>query len=137
TVNSFNGNPRIALDPNSPNRLWVVDHFGGGTCGTLCLQVSTDGGTNAAAATFPNDSTVTGNLFGVSSQGGSEVAAGSGGEIFTSIDGTNFYKQPADGVLATENWRAEDAFDAQHAAVGGENGAWRSPPRPTRSRTSS
>src|SRR6185312_12148017 len=97
TVNSFNGNPRIALDPNSPNRLWVVDHFGGGTCGTLCLQVSTDGGTNAAAATFPNDSTVTGNLFGVSSQGGSEVAAGSGGEIFTSIDGTNFYKQPADG----------------------------------------
>ncbi|HXD66143.1 MAG TPA: hypothetical protein VNV17_16095 [Solirubrobacteraceae bacterium] len=123
TVNSFTGNPRIAQDPGSTNRIWVADHESGGSCGTLCLQVSTDGGTTAAAATFPNDSTVTGNLFDISSQGGVEVTAGSGGEIFTSPDGTNFYNQPADGALATENWRAEAAFDGAHAAVGGENGA--------------
>ena len=123
TVNSFTGNPRIAQDANNPNRLWVVDHESGGDCGPLCLQVSTNGGTVAAAATFPNDDNVIGNLYDVSSQGGVEVTAGSGGEIFTSVDGTNFYKQPADGALATENWRAEAAFDAQHAAVGGENGA--------------
>jgi hypothetical protein len=123
TVNSFTGNPRIAQDANSPNRLWVVDHESGGNCGTLCLQVSADGGTTAAAARFPNDANVVGNLFDVSSQGGVEVTAGSGGEIFTSNDGTNFYNQPADGALATENWRAEAAYDAQHAAVGGENGA--------------
>lgn len=123
TVNSFTGNPRIAQDPNSPNRLWVADHESGGSCGTLCLQVSTDGGTTSAAAAFPNDSNVIGNLFDVSSQGGVEVTAGSGGEIFTSPDGTNFYNQPADGALATENWRAEAAFDAAHAAIGGENGA--------------
>jgi len=51
------------------------------------------------------------------------AAAGSGGEIFNSVDGSNFYLQPAGGALATENWRAEDAFDASHAAVGGESGA--------------
>ena len=123
TVNSFTGNPRIAQDSNNPNRLWVVDHESGGNCGTLCLQVSTNGGTIAAAATFPNDDHVIGNLYDVSSQGGVEVTAGLGGEIFTSVDGTNFYDQPADGALATQNWRAEAAFDAQHAAVGGENGA--------------
>ena len=123
TVNSFTGNPRIAQDSNNPNRLWVVDHESGGNCGTLCLQVSTNGGTIAAAATFPNDDHVIGNLYDVSSQGGVEVTAGLGGEIFTSVDGTNFYDQPADGALATQNWRAEAAFDAQHAAVGGDNGA--------------
>jgi len=124
TVNTFDGNPRIARDASNPNRLWVVDHQSGGSgCGTLCLIVSTDGGNTSNSATFPNDTQVNGGLYGVSSQGGVEVAAGSSGEIFTSVDGTNFYKQPADGALATENWRAEAAFDAQHAAVGGENGA--------------
>jgi hypothetical protein len=124
TVNAFDGNPRIARDANNPNRLWVVDHQASGSgCGTLCLEVSTDGGNNSTSATFPNDTHVNGGLYGVSSQGGVEVAAGSGGEIFTSIDGTNFYNQPADGTLATENWRAEGAFDAAHAAVGGVGGA--------------
>ena len=124
TVNSFTGNPRIAQDPVSPNRIWVADHeTGGAGCGTLCLVRSTDGGSTSSAATFPNDAHVIGGLYDISSQGGVEVTAGSGGEIFTSIDGANFYDQPAEGTLATENWRAEAAFDAQHAAVGGENGA--------------
>jgi hypothetical protein len=124
TVNSFDGNPRLAQDASNPNRLWVADHQAGGAgCGALCLEVSTDGGNNSTSATFPNDSNVTGGLYDISSQGGVEVTAGSGGEIFTSIDGTNFYNQPAGGALATENWRAEAAFDSAHAAVGGENGA--------------
>jgi hypothetical protein len=124
TVNNFSGNPRLAQDAGNPNRLWVVDHeAGGGGCGELCLMVSTDGGTNSTHGTFANDTSPTAGLYDISSQGGVEVTAGTGGEIFTSIDGTNFYKQPADGALATENWRAEAAFDAAHAAVGGENGA--------------
>jgi len=124
TVNSFDGNPRIAQDPASPNRIWVVDHEPGGAgCGTLCLVLSTDGGHSSAAARFANDPNVVGGLYDISSQGGVEVTAGSGGEIFTSVDGTNFYNQPAGGTLAAENWRAEAAFDAEHAAVGGEGGA--------------
>jgi hypothetical protein len=123
-VNNFQGNPRLAQDAANPNRIWAVDHSaGGGGCGELCLQFSTDGGVTDAHATFPKDSNPSVGLYDVSSQGGTEVAVGSGGEIFNSIDGMNFYAQPADGALATENWRAEDAFDAQHAAAGGDGGA--------------
>lgn len=123
-VNNFQGSPRLAQDAANPNRLWAVDHSpGGGGCGELCLQFSTDGGITDSHATFPNDSTPSVGLYDVSSQGGTEVAVGSGGEIFNSIDGKNFYLQPAGGSLGTENWRAEDAFDATHAAVGGEGGA--------------
>jgi hypothetical protein len=124
TVNNYNGNPRIAQDAGNPNRVWIADHEAGGSgCGELCLMVSTDGGTNSTHATFANDTNPTVGLYDISSQGGVEVTAGSGGEIFTSVDGTNFYNQPADGALATENWRSEAAYDASHAAVGGENGA--------------
>jgi hypothetical protein len=123
-VNNFQGNPRLAMDTGNPNRLWAADHNSGGAgCGELCLQVTTDGGVTAAHVTFPNDTNPTVGLYDVSSQGGVEVTAGSGGEIFNSVDGVNFYLNPAGGALATENWRAEDAFDAAHAAVGGENGA--------------
>jgi hypothetical protein len=123
-VNNFQGNPRLAQDPGNPNRVWAVDHAsGGGGCGELCLQFSTDGGVTDTHATFPNDSSPSVGLYDISSQGGTEVAAGSGGEIFNSIDGSNFYLQPADGALATENWRAEDAYDAAHAAAGGVGGA--------------
>jgi hypothetical protein len=128
SVNNYNGNPRIAQDAANPNRLWVVDHGAGGAgCGGLCYEVSTDGGTTWSAVQFPQYSAggahPTVGLYDVSSQGGAEVAAGSGGEIFTSVDGANVYNQPADGSLASENWRAEDAYDPQHAAVGGESGA--------------
>ena len=125
TVNEFQGDPRVAQDPANPNRVFVVDHSPGGSgCNSgLCLEVSDDGGNTTAAAQFANDSNPTVGLYGVSAQSGTVVAAGTGGEIFTSIDGANFYNQPADGVLATENWRAEAAFDAAHAAVGGVGGA--------------
>ncbi|HEY1568612.1 MAG TPA: hypothetical protein VGF68_16410 [Solirubrobacteraceae bacterium] len=125
TVNEFEGDPRLAQDPANPNRVFVVDHSPGGSgCNSgLCLEVSDDGGNTTAPAKFANDTTPTVGLYGVSAQSGAVVAAGTGGEIFTSIDGANFYNQPADGVLAIENWRAEAAFDAAHAAVGGVGGA--------------
>jgi hypothetical protein len=127
-INEYTGNPRIAQDPVNPNRIWAVDHSSGGAgCGDLCFAVSTDGGQTHSPVKYPqyaNTSTSpTIGLYDVSSQGGTEVAAGTAGEIFNSVDGVNFYNQPAGGALATENWRAEDAYDAAHAAVGGENGA--------------
>jgi hypothetical protein len=123
-VNNFQGNPRLAQDASNPNRLWAVDHDpSGGGCGDLCLQFSNDGGVTHSRTTFPNDSSPSVGLYDISSRGGTEVAAGTGGEIFNSTDGTDFYLQPAGGALAAENWRAEDAYDAQHAAVGGEGGA--------------
>jgi hypothetical protein len=127
-INNYTGDPRLAQDPANPNRIWAVDHQPGGAgCGSVCFALSTDGGVTFGHPTYPQyastSTTPTLGLYDVSSQGGTEVAAGSAGEIFTSIDGTNFYNQPAAGALATEDWRAEDAFDAAHAAVGGVNGA--------------
>ena len=124
TVNNFQGSPRVAQDPRNPNNVFVVDHQpGGGGCGTLCLIVSNDGGSTSGAAKFPNDATPVVGLYGISSQGGVEVAAGTGGEIFNSVNGTDFFLNPAPGTLRTANWRAEDAYDSAHAAVGGEGGA--------------
>lgn len=124
TTNSFEGDPKIARDPSDPSRVFVVDHDAGGAgCGTLCLEVSSNGGAQIGTAKFLNDTHPVGALFGITSVGGVEVAAGGGGEILTSDDGTNFYNQLAGGVLATENWRAVGAYDAAHAAVGGDNGA--------------
>ncbi|HEX3979318.1 MAG TPA: hypothetical protein VHW96_23810 [Solirubrobacteraceae bacterium] len=124
TVNNFQGSPHIAQAPGNPNQVWVVDHApGGGGCGTLCLVVSTDGGTTSGPAKFPSDATPVVGLYGISSEGGTEVAAGTGGEIFNSVNGTDFFLNPAPGTLRTANWRAEGAYDAAHAAVGGEGGA--------------
>ncbi|HWF50385.1 MAG TPA: hypothetical protein VG294_07030 [Solirubrobacteraceae bacterium] len=127
-INNYTGDPRIAQDAANPNRIWAVDHSpGGGGCGTLCFALSTDGGQTFGHPTYPqyaNSSTSpTLGLYDVTSQGGVEIAAGSAGEIFSSVDGTNFYNQPAAGALATENWLAADAYDAAHAAVGGVGGA--------------
>lgn len=127
-INNYQGNPRIALDAANPNRIWAVDHNAGGTdCGTLCFGYTTDGGQTFTNPSYPQYSSSGGNpplgLYDVSSRGGVEVAAGTGGTILNSIDGLKFYNQPAGGALATEDWRAEDAYDAAHAAVGGVGGA--------------
>jgi hypothetical protein len=62
-------------------------------------------------------------LFGVGFAGGTLLAAGDNGEIYTSLDGSNVYLQPAGGAFATTNWRAVGIADAQHALVGGTGGA--------------
>lgn len=51
------------------------------------------------------------------------MAAGDGGEIYTSVDGKNAYLQPAGGAQATTGWRAVGVADATHALVGGTGGA--------------
>jgi methionine-rich copper-binding protein CopC len=63
------------------------------------------------------------NLYGVGFAGGTLVAAGDGGEIYTSVDGKNAYLQPAAGAQATTGWRAVGVADATHALVGGSGGA--------------
>jgi hypothetical protein len=128
-INQSAGNPRIAQDAANPNRIWVVDHGAGGAgcLGSECFALSTDGAQTYSHPTYPQyantGTSPTLDLYDISSQGGTEVAAGSAGEIFNSVDGTNFYNQPAAGSLATENWRAEDAYDSADAAVGGQGGA--------------
>ncbi len=122
-INNFTGVPRMAVDPNNPSRLWAVDH-GGGSCGNLCFQYSEAAGAGDTAMTIVGSpSGIRENLYGVGFAGGTLVAAGDGGEIYTSVDGKNAYLQPADGALATTGWRAVGVADASHALVGGTGGA--------------
>ena len=122
-INNFSNTPRLAFDPNNPNRIWAVDHSGS-TCGTLCFQYSEAGGASDNAMTIvgsPDNLKL--NLYGVGFAGGTLVAAGDGGEIYTSVDGKNAYLQPATGAQATTGWRAVGVADATHALVGGTGGA--------------
>ena len=122
-INNFTGVPRLAVDPNNPNRLWAVDH-GGGSCGELCFQYSEASGAGDTAMTIVGSpSGIRENLYGVGFAGGTLVAAGDSGEIYTSVDGKNAYLQPADGANATTGWRAVGVADATHALVGGTGGA--------------
>ncbi len=122
-INNFTGVPRMAVDPNNPNRIWAVDH-GGGSCGDLCFQYSEAAGASDTAMTIVGSpSGVSENLYGVGFAGGTLVAAGDGGEIYTSVDGKNAYLQPAGGAQATTGWRAVGVADATHALVGGTGGA--------------
>src|SRR6185312_13422868 len=122
-INNFSSVPRMAVDPNNPNRIWAVDH-GGGSCGDLCFQYSEAAGAGDTAMTIVGSpSGISENLYGVGFAGGTLVAAGDGGEIYTSVDGKNAYLQPAGGAQATTGWRAVGVADATHALVGGAGGA--------------
>lgn len=122
-INNFSNVPRMAVDPNNPNRVWAVDH-GGGACGDLCFQYSEAAGASENPMTIVGSpSGVQENLYGVGFAGGTLVAAGDGGEIYTSVDGKNAYLQPAGGAQATTGWRAVGVADATHALVGGAGGA--------------
>ena len=119
-VNSYEHSPRLAIDPNNPNRIWAADH---GTCGDLCFQYSTAGGaadTKMDIAGSPAGTTES--LNGIGFAGGTLVAAGDSGEIYTSIDGTHAYLQRADGALATNRWLAVGVADGTHALIGGAGG---------------
>jgi len=122
-INNFSSTPRLAVDPNNPNRMWAVDHSGT-TCGELCFEFSEAAGASNQAMTLVGapDSPKE-NLYGVGFAGGTLLAAGDGGEIYTSVDGKNAYLQPAGGALATANWRAVGIANATHALVGGAGGA--------------
>jgi hypothetical protein len=55
-------------------------------------------------------------------RGKTVLGAGDAGYIFNSIDRREAYLEPADGSMATNDWRAVSIADAKHGAVGGLNG---------------
>jgi hypothetical protein len=122
-INNFANAPRMTFDPNNPNRIWAVDH-GGSLCGDLCFQYSEVGGGSDNAMTIAGSpSGLSENLYDVGFAGGTLVAAGDAGEIYTSLDGRTAYLQPADGSFATTAWRSVGVADGTHAMVGGAGGA--------------
>lgn len=116
--NGFTTRRRVAGDITNPNRMWAVTNGGGGSY----LRYTTDGWSTSDGWTVVNtDDTPT--MYDIASSGGSVLSAGNAGMVLHSIDGRNFYADPAPGTLATADWRAVDLASATDGAIGGTNGA--------------
>jgi photosystem II stability/assembly factor-like uncharacterized protein len=118
-VNCFTKRPRLALDEANPNRLVGVDQCPG----SLSLEASEDSGTAFSRFQYPNASSDIPGQYDVAIGGGTMLSVGDRGSIFNSTDGRNAYAQPADGVLATKDWRAVGVASATQAVVAGVGGA--------------
>jgi photosystem II stability/assembly factor-like uncharacterized protein len=117
-LNSYGVQDRLALDSADPSRMWAVSPFP--ACGTLCFVGSTDGGTTFNSVTYDGHQN---GLQDIADSGTTVVAAGNGGDIYTSPDGKNFFRQVAPGALATNDWNSVAVLNSTTAAVGGANGA--------------
>lgn len=111
--------PRFAVDGTNSQRIWAVDRG----CGALCFSYSETGG--ASDDPMRIDGSPTGirrDLYDVAYAGGTLVAVGDAGEIYTSVDGKLAYLQRAAAPDDGANWRAVDLADGTTALVGGAGG---------------
>ncbi|HST42677.1 MAG TPA: hypothetical protein VLK58_24360 [Conexibacter sp.] len=121
-INNTDDLPRFAIDGANPSRIWAADHSGT-SCGSLCFAFSETGGSSDTAMTIVGTPDgIRRNLYDVAYAGGTVVAVGDAGEIYTSVDGKNAYLQRAGSPLEGTNWRAVDLADAGRALVGGAGG---------------
>jgi photosystem II stability/assembly factor-like uncharacterized protein len=116
-TNGTGGVPRLAVDPANPNRLWVTSTTGGG------LTYAAPGPARQEVRRADTGLPVVGSLYDVDFAGGTVVAVGDGGAIYTSVDGTTAHRQPAAGALAGTAWRSVSLADGGAALVGGAGGA--------------
>ena len=105
---------RLVVDPGNP----AVMYSGGDGCSLF--SVSEDGGQNWAGPQMKKGRTASSRAF--DAFGTTALGAGDAGYIFNSIDRREAYAQPADGAMATNDWRAVDVANASVGAVGGLNG---------------
>ena len=105
---------RAAIDPGSPNRVSAVGPCSG----------STQWGFTRDAGTTQNYTDSNGGpLRDIDGQEGVFIAVGDAGQIEQTFDGKTVFGQPADGALATKDWRAVDFLDARNAVVAGIGGS--------------
>ena len=105
---------RGAIDPASPNRISAL-----GPCdGTLHWGFTGDAGTSSNYTDSGRSK-----LRDIAAAPGVFVAVGDAGQIGQSFDGKTVFGQPADGALATKDWRAVDFLDGSHAVVTGIGGS--------------
>ena len=114
------GTRRLTGDPANANRQWAV-HSGGAGAGFLAR--TTDGWSTASGWTIvnPGDGSLT-TPAGIDFNGGTVAVAGSAGMIAESVDGANLYLDPADGAVATIDWRAVSLASPSAGAMGGAGG---------------
>jgi hypothetical protein len=105
---------RLNVDPANPSFMYV------GGAGCSLFAVSENGGASWSSPDLKNGSAAYNKDF--DAKGTTALGAGDAGYIFNSIDRREAYVQPADGVMATNDWRAVDVANASQGAVGGLNG---------------
>jgi photosystem II stability/assembly factor-like uncharacterized protein len=117
-VNGFGVSDELALDPSDPSDAWGVSNYGSGAS---FFSYTTDGGNSWTSPTY-DDMNVA--LNDIATAGGTVVTVGNGGDIYTSPNGVNFYRQIAAPPYSTTNWRAVAMLPGTSTAiVGGANGA--------------
>jgi photosystem II stability/assembly factor-like uncharacterized protein len=116
-ANGFTFRDQLAVDPTDFTRAWAVS---AGAANGSYFQLTTDGGSTWNTPTF-DDSQV--GLQDIAAVGGTVIAVGLGGDIYTSPDGRTFYRQIASPPNNTVGWRAVAMVSGSTAFVGGESGA--------------
>jgi photosystem II stability/assembly factor-like uncharacterized protein len=114
-VNGFTYRDQMAVDTGDPNHVWAI---AGGPGGSY-FQVTTDGGTTWNTPHYDDNQV---GLRDIAAVGQTVVAVGDGGDIYTSPDGSNFFRQIAAPPNATTNWRAVAVLNGTTAFVGGAGG---------------
>jgi PKD domain len=118
--NGFVNLRRAVGDPSNTNRMWAVTPGNGGTS---YVKRTIDGWSSESDWALGNpDKREFSNAYDIDYAGGTVLTAGAGGMVLHSIDGEHFYFDDADGVLATQDWRAVSVADGANAAIGGTNG---------------
>ena len=107
----------LALDGQDASRAWAVSH---GSSDGASFRRSADAGSTWESVSYDGGQS---GLRDVSSAGGTSIAVGDGGDIYTSPDGVDFYRQLAPAPNLRTSWRAVAVLDADHAYVGGTGGA--------------
>jgi hypothetical protein len=113
--NGFNYRDQIAVDTGDPNHIWAIS---GGTGGSY-FAVTSDGGNNWHDLNYDRNQV---GFRDISAIGQTVVAVGDSGDIYTSPDGSNFFRQIAAPPNATTNWRAVTVLNSTTAFVGGAGG---------------
>jgi photosystem II stability/assembly factor-like uncharacterized protein len=120
-VNCFDHRPRLALDPDSANRAFMVDRCSG----SLQFGFTEDSGANWSLQRkyLAGETSSLNGLNDVAIAGGSALAVGNAGAILIANNGIDAYFQRADAALATTDWLAVSKRSATHAVVAGSGGA--------------
>jgi photosystem II stability/assembly factor-like uncharacterized protein len=113
--NGFTWDDKLAVDPGSPNRAWAIAGGGGGSY----FSLTTDGGSNWSE---PNYDTNNVSLQDIAFSGGTVITVGTSGDIYTSPDGLNFYRQIAGAPYESNDWHAVAMLSSTTAYVGGAGG---------------
>ena len=118
--NGFQFLRRAVGDPSNTNRMWAVTPGNGGTS---YVKRTIDGWSTESEWKIANDDKRTfTNAYDIDYAGGTVLTAGEAGMVLHSIDGENFFYDDADGIIATQNWRAVSLADGANGAIGGTNG---------------